>query len=86
MSFCLPCVILLNFILLSPSMPSVILLKVTAPSYLTPVLVVLNSPSPVVIQVLVFVPVAFDELVVVELQLRALPLTLDILHHLVAMC
>ena len=49
--------------------------------YLAPIFIVVDPPAPVVVQVLVLVPVPLDELVVVELQLGALPLSLDVLDH-----
>ena len=49
--------------------------------YLASIFIVMYPPSSVIVQVLVLVPVPFDELVVVELQLWALPLSLDVLDH-----
>ena len=41
----------------------------------------MDPPAAVVVQVLVLVPVPLDELVVVELQLGAFSLPLDVLDH-----
>ncbi len=49
--------------------------------YLASIFVILYPPSFVVVEVLILVPLALDELVVVELKLRALPLALDVLDH-----